>query len=47
MIAVSLLVAEVIYTFWFFSPFTYYKPISTMEFMQRVWFDFWQLQPVR
>lgn len=43
---VLLFVAEIIYTYWFFGPFTYYKPLTTMEFVQRQWFDFWKLTPI-
>lgn len=46
MIGVTLLVVEIVYVYWFFGPFTYYKPLSTMEFIQRQWFDFWRLQPI-
>lgn len=37
----------VAYVFWFFSPFTYYEPLTTNEFLRRVWFDFWKLEYVR
>ncbi len=46
MFAVTLFAAEIVLTYWFFGPFTYYKPLSTMEFLQRQWFDFWKLKPV-
>ena len=46
MAGVLLFVAEIIYTYWFFGPLTYYKPLTTMDFVQRQWFDFWHLQPV-
>ncbi len=45
-IAVTIFVAEVIFTYYWFSPFTYYQPLSTIEFMDRVWFDFWKLKPI-
>lgn len=45
-IATYLLIGLVIYTYYHFAPFTYYKPLSTMEFMDRVWFDFWKLKPI-
>lgn len=45
-VAVWLFVAEIVFTYWFFAPFTYYKPLSTMEFLQREWFDFWKLKPI-
>jgi len=44
--AVSLFVLEIIWTYLFFSPLTYYTPLSTLEFMDRVWFDFWKLAPI-
>lgn len=46
MFGVMLFAAEIVYTYWFFGPFTYYKPLSTMEFLQREWFDFWKLKPI-
>jgi len=45
-IATYIFIAEVIYVYFFFAPLTYYKPLSTMEFMDRVWFDFWKLKPI-
>ncbi len=45
-IAIGIFVAEIVYTYYFFAPFTYYKPLTTMEFYERVWFDFWQLKPI-
>lgn len=37
-----------IFTFYnFYSPLTYYKPLTTEQFNQRVWFDFWKLSPVK
>ena len=45
-IAVLLFVAEIIFAYWWFSPFTYYRPLTTLEFMDRVWFDFWKLKPI-
>jgi len=44
--AIGLFVLEIIWTYIFFSPLTYYKPLSTLEFMDRVWFDFWKLAPI-
>lgn len=43
---VVLFVIEIVYIYWFFGPLTYYNPLSTLEFVQRQWFDFWKLQPV-
>jgi dolichyl-phosphate-mannose--protein O-mannosyl transferase len=45
-IATYIFIAEVIYVYFYFAPFTYYKPLSTIEFMDRVWFDFWKLKPI-
>jgi dolichyl-phosphate-mannose--protein O-mannosyl transferase len=45
-IAIGLFVLEIIWTYLFFSPLTYYKPLSTLEFMDRVWFDFLKLAPI-
>jgi len=45
-IATYIFIAEVIYVYFFFAPLTYYKPLSTIEFMDRVWFDFWHLKPI-
>jgi len=44
--AVIIFVAEVVYSYYIFAPFTYYQPLNTMEFYERVWFDFWKLQPI-
>jgi len=45
-IATYIFIAEIIYVYYFFAPLTYYNPLSTMEFMDRVWFDFWKLKPI-
>ncbi|MBN2895243.1 MAG: phospholipid carrier-dependent glycosyltransferase [Campylobacterales bacterium] len=44
--AVLIFVAEILYCFYLFAPFTYYQPLDTMEFYRRVWFSFWKLEPV-
>lgn len=36
----------VISSYMFFSPLTYYQPLTVAEFMQRNWFPFWHLKPV-
>jgi dolichyl-phosphate-mannose-protein mannosyltransferase len=41
-----LLVCAVFATYSFFSPLTYYKPLSKEQFMERVWNRDWQLKPV-
>jgi dolichyl-phosphate-mannose--protein O-mannosyl transferase len=45
-IAVIIFVIEIVYTYYVFAPFTYFKPLTTMEFIQRQWFDFWHLKPI-
>ncbi len=44
--AVIIFVLEVIYCYYYFAPFTYFKPLTTMEFFDRQWFDFWKLRPI-
>ncbi len=44
--AALIFVAEILYCFYLFAPFTYYQPLDTMEFYRRVWFAFWKLEPV-
>jgi len=39
-------VLEIILVFVFFSPFTYYIPLDSLEFMKRVWLKVWDLVPV-
>ena len=39
--------AAIVFAWWFFSPFTYYKPLNTEEFNKRIWFDYWRLHAVR
>ena len=41
-----IMVIIIIGTHKFFSPFTYYEPLTTNQFKQRMWFNFWQLKPV-
>jgi dolichyl-phosphate-mannose--protein O-mannosyl transferase len=45
-IAVIIFVIEIIYVYYVFAPFTYFKPLTTMEFMERQWFEFWNLKPI-
>jgi dolichyl-phosphate-mannose--protein O-mannosyl transferase len=45
-IAVVIFVLEIIYCYYYFAPFTYFKPLTTMEFFDRQWFDFWKLKPI-
>lgn len=41
-----LFVLAIIASYQFYSPLTYYKPLTTKEFNQRVWFDFWKLKAI-
>ena len=45
--SITLIVAAIVFAWWFYSPFTYYKPLNTEQFNKRVWFDYWQLKAVR
>ena len=33
-------------TYKFFSPLSYYQPLTTEQFKQRIWFEFWKLKPI-
>ena len=33
-------------TYKFFSPLSYYQPLTTEQFEKRIWFDFWKLKPI-
>lgn len=46
LIGVILFVLLILWSYRFFSPLTYYQPLSTEEFQARQWFDFWRLKPV-
>ena len=39
--------AAIVFAWWFYSPLSYYKPLTTQEFNKRIWFEYWQLRPVR
>jgi dolichyl-phosphate-mannose--protein O-mannosyl transferase len=39
--------AEIVATFIFFMPLTYYLPLTTKEFLQRAWLDIWELKYVQ
>lgn len=41
------IVLIIIWTYCFYSPLTYYMPLSKEEFVKRAWFDFWQLKYVK
>ena len=34
-------------TYKFFSPLSYYQPLTTEQFEKRIWFDFWKLKPIK
>lgn len=42
----SLMAIEIIAVFLFYSPFTYYIPLDSIQFMQRVWSKVWGLVPI-
>ena len=46
-LSLILLGGVIIFTFWFFSPFTYYHYLDAIEFNKRAWFDFWHLKAIR
>ena len=39
--------AAIVFAWWFYSPLSYYKPLTTQEFNKRIWLEYWQLRPVR
>ena len=45
---ISLIIMAVIIagTYKFFSPLSYYQPLTTEQFEKRIWFDFWKLKPI-
>jgi dolichyl-phosphate-mannose--protein O-mannosyl transferase len=45
--SIAMIAVAIVFAWWFFSPLTYYKPLNTQQFNKRVWFDYWQLHPVR
>ncbi len=44
--ATSFLAIEIVMVFLFYSPFTYYIPIDSIQFMKRVWTKIWGLVPI-
>ncbi len=42
----SLMAIEIIAVFLFYSPFSYYIPLDSIQFMQRVWSRVWGLVPI-
>jgi dolichyl-phosphate-mannose--protein O-mannosyl transferase len=45
-IGTILFVLLIILTYAFFSPLTYYQPLTRDQFLMRSWFSFWQMKPV-
>jgi len=45
-IGTMLFVVLIILTYSFFSPLTYYEPLTKEQFLMRCWFSFWQMKPV-
>ena len=41
-----ILVVIIAGTYKFFSPLSYYQPLTTEQFEKRIWFDFWKLKPI-
>lgn len=41
-----IMVIAIVWTYKFFSPLTYYQPLTTEQFKQRMWFEFWKLKPI-
>jgi dolichyl-phosphate-mannose--protein O-mannosyl transferase len=46
-LVVTLFVILVIASYIFFSPLTYYQPLTTKQFESRAWFHFWHLTPIK
>ena len=36
----------IVITYFFFSPLTYFQPLTTSQFFMRSWFPFWHMKPV-
>jgi len=45
-IGIIIFVLVVVAAYLFFSPFTYYQPLTTAEFELHNWFPFWRLKPI-
>lgn len=43
----SLFLLLIVFVFYFFSPLTYYLPLTDSEFQIRCWFPFWHLTPIK
>jgi dolichyl-phosphate-mannose-protein mannosyltransferase len=46
LIGTVLFVLLIILTYFFFSPLTYYQPLTKDQFLMRSWFSFWHMKPV-
>ncbi|MGC8765806.1 MAG: phospholipid carrier-dependent glycosyltransferase [Brevinematia bacterium] len=46
LVATSIFALEIFAVFLFYSPFTYYIPIDSIQFMKRVWTKIWDLVPI-
>lgn len=46
-ISVFIIAAAVFITYYHFSPLTYYEGIDYNSFLQRIWFEHWQLKAIR
>jgi len=45
MIGTVLFILLIILTYHFFSPLTYFQPLTKEQFLMRSWFSFWQMKP--
>ena len=45
-IGLIIMVVIIAGTYKFFSPLSYYQPLTTEQFEKRIWFDFWKLKPI-
>ena len=45
--SIVLIASAIVFTWWFYSPLSYYKPLTLEEFNQRIWLGYWQLHPIR
>lgn len=44
--SLAIMIITIIGTYKFFSPLSYYQPLTTEQFEKRIWFDFWKLKPI-
>ena len=45
-IGLFVMIIAIVWTYKFFSPLTYYEPLTAEQFKQRIWFEFWKLKPI-